>query len=163
MKKQLLIYGLFVAIGFILYPLICRKIPEPVQVVNPITMGPNIPDTVYIDKYVYREVPKYIQKIIKDTILVEKIKKDSGLVWNPPEYLSKKLFSGPYFKSDISAWSLAPVDSFKLIQDISWEKYMHDVYKPILDAEKRKSNLTYLTIGTLTGISIASISILILK
>jgi len=163
MKKQILIYALFTVIGFVLYPLICRHSPEPIQVVNPVISGPSAPDTVFIDKYLTMEITKYIQKIIKDTVIVKQIIRDTNLIWNPPYYLSRKLFEESYYKSDLFAWGLAPVDSFKLIQDINWNKYMLDVYKPIMDDQKRKSNLTYLTIGTLTGISLTSIAIVLIK
>lgn len=152
--------------GFFIHPVISPC--DSSETSGPITYtkGPNIPDTVIVERYIYEKVPvyitrwkektveKFIDKIIIDTIYVEK---------KIPIFRSIDYFNKPYYNSMIVAWAKAPVDSFYNKVTINYDKYYNDIYANKVQKDLRSEKFKSTVWGFTAGIAATALTLLIIN
>lgn len=149
--RQIIFILAIIALGIFIGYLITNNIPD-VDVSNEIVIDETVkPDTVIIDTVSVSG--------IKDIKNIRKPKKQKKV-----QYISEKKYDEKYYSLDIKAYSILPVDSFKIRNVINFKLYYDDEIKPMIKKDLKKERKKGRIEGVIfTILSLVTIGILVDK
>ena len=153
MNTKLLIGLVFLSfvLGLSSYPLIFGGSSEPV--VPEILYAKSKPDTVTVEKYIEKEVPKYVYRTIVENKIEKVVEIDTVYITTEvPYFRSYKKFDFDYASSKIWAYAECSVDSFQNELTINWQDYFEEKQKPKLMKEKYNAYLLGGSVGLAAGL-----------